>query len=36
MDWLGNDYFRIRWRAFCPAGGEEWLSADASRGKGGK
>jgi hypothetical protein len=36
MDWLGDDYFRIRWRAFCPAGGEEWLGADASRGKGGK
>ena len=36
MDWLGDDYFRIRWRAFCPAGGEEWLGADASRGKGGR
>jgi hypothetical protein len=36
MDWLGDDYFRVRWRAFCPAGGEEWLGADASRGKGGK
>jgi hypothetical protein len=35
MDWLGDDYFRIRWRAFCPAGGEEWLGADASRGKAG-
>lgn len=36
MDWLGDDYFRIRWRAFCPAGGDEWLGEDASRGKGGK
>lgn len=36
MDWLGDDYFRIRWRAFCPAGGEEWLGADASKVKGGK
>ena len=36
MDWLGDDYFRIHWRAFCPAGGEEWLGADASREKGGK
>ena len=36
MDWLGDDYFRIRWRAFCPAGGEEWLGRDASRGKGAK
>jgi hypothetical protein len=33
MDWLGDDYFRVRWRAFCPAGGEEWLGADASRGR---
>ncbi len=30
MDWLGDDYFRIRWRVFCPAGGEEWLGADQS------
>ena len=36
MDWLGDDYFRIRWRAFCPAGGEEWMGADASRRKAGK
>jgi hypothetical protein len=36
MDWLGDDYFRIRWRAFCPAGGEEWLGRDPSRGKAGK
>ncbi|PJB32162.1 MAG: hypothetical protein CO109_06070 [Deltaproteobacteria bacterium CG_4_9_14_3_um_filter_65_9] len=34
MDWLGDDYFRIHWRAFCPAGGEEWLGADGSRTKG--
>ncbi len=34
MDWLGDDYFRIRWRAFCPAGGEEWLGADGSQAKG--
>jgi hypothetical protein len=33
VDWLGDDYFRVRWRAFCPAGGEEWLGADASRGR---
>jgi len=32
MDWLGDEYFRIRWRVFCPAGGEEWLGADPSRG----
>lgn len=36
MDWLGDDYFRIHWRAFCPAGGEEWLGADGSRTKGEK
>lgn len=34
MDWLGDDYFRIHWRVFCPAGGEEWLGADMSRTKG--
>jgi hypothetical protein len=33
MDWLGDDYFRIRWRVFCPAGGEEWLGVDQSRGR---
>lgn len=32
MDWIGDDYFRIHWRAFCPAGGEEWLGADMSKG----
>lgn len=35
MDWLGDDYFRIHWRVFCPAGGEEWLGADMSKTKGG-
>lgn len=35
MDWLGDDYFRIHWRVFCPAGGEEWLGADMSKVKGG-
>lgn len=35
MDWLGEDYFRIHWRVFCPAGGEEWLGADMSKTKGG-
>ncbi len=34
MDWLGDDYFRIRWRAFCPAGGEEWMGADMAGRKG--
>jgi hypothetical protein len=33
MDWLGDDYFRIHWRVFCPAGGEEWLGADMSKAK---
>ncbi len=33
MDWLGDDYFRIHWRVFCPAGGEEWLGADMAKGK---
>lgn len=33
MDWLGDDYFRIHWRVFCPAGGEEWLGGDMSRAK---
>jgi hypothetical protein len=33
MDWLGDDYFRIRWRVFCPAGGEEWLGSDQSKGR---
>ena len=23
MDWIGDEYFKIHWRAFCPAGGEE-------------
>lgn len=37
MDWLGEDYFRIHWRVFCPAGGEEWLGADAAKkGRGGR
>ena len=35
MDWLGEDYFRIHWRVFCPAGGEEWLGADMSKAKKG-
>jgi len=35
MDWIGDDYFRIRWRVFCPAGGEEWLGADMSKRRGG-
>ena len=35
MDWIGDEYFKIHWRVFCPAGGEEWLGADMSRGKGG-
>jgi hypothetical protein len=35
MDWIGDEYFRIHWRVFCPAGGEEWLGADMARGKGG-
>ena len=35
MDWLGDDYFRIHWRVFCPAGGEEWLGADMSKSKRG-
>jgi len=35
MDWLGDDYFRIHWRVFCPAGGEEWLGADLVLGKKG-
>jgi hypothetical protein len=34
MDWLGDDYFRIHWRVFCPAGGEEWLGGDMSTTKG--
>lgn len=33
MDWIGDDYFRIHWRVFCPAGGEEWLGADMAKGK---
>lgn len=32
MDWLGDEYFRIHWRAFCPAGGEEWLGGDMTKG----
>ncbi len=35
MDWLGDDYFRIHWRVFCPAGGEEWLGGDMAKGRGG-
>jgi hypothetical protein len=35
MDWLGEDYFRIHWRVFCPAGGEEWLGREMSKSKGG-
>lgn len=35
MDWLGDDYFRIHWRVFCPAGGEEWLGREMSKPKGG-
>jgi len=34
MDWLGDDYFRIRWRVFCPAGGEEWLGRDMAKKRG--
>lgn len=32
MDWIGDEYFKIHWRVFCPAGGEEWLGADATKG----
>ena len=35
MDWLGEEYFRIHWRVFCPAGGEEWLGKDMGKGKPG-
>lgn len=35
-DWIGDEYFKIHWRVFCPAGGEEWLGADASKGKAGR
>ncbi len=35
MDWIGDEYFKIHWRVFCPAGGEEWMGADASKAKGG-
>ncbi len=35
MDWIGDDYFRIHWRVFCPAGGEEWLGADMTKGRKG-
>ena len=35
MDWLGDDYFRIHWRIYCPAGGEEWLGGDMAKGRGG-
>jgi len=35
MDWIGDEYFKIHWRVFCPAGGEEWMGADMSKGKGG-
>ncbi len=34
MDWLGDDYFRIHWRVFCPAGGEEWLGNDMGKRRG--
>ncbi len=34
MDWLGDDYFRIHWRIYCPAGGEEWLGGDMAKGRG--
>jgi hypothetical protein len=34
MDWIGDEYFRIHWRIFCPAGGEEWLGSDMSKSKG--
>ena len=35
MDWIGDEYFKIHWRVFCPAGGEEWMGADMSKSKGG-
>jgi hypothetical protein len=35
MDWLGDEYFKIHWRVFCPAGGEEWMGAEMSKSKGG-
>ncbi len=34
MDWLGDEYFRIHWRIFCPAGGEEWLGKDMGKETG--
>lgn len=32
MDWLHDDYFKVRWRVYCPAGAEEWLGFDTSKG----
>jgi hypothetical protein len=31
MEWMGDDYFRAKWRVYCPAGGEEWLGRDMSK-----
>jgi hypothetical protein len=34
MDWIGDEYFKIHWRVFCPAGGEEWMGEDMSKSGG--
>ena len=33
MHWMGDDYFRAKWRVFCPGGGEEWLGHDMTKKK---
>jgi len=31
LHWMGDDYFRARWRVYCPGGGEEWLGRDMGK-----
>ncbi len=33
LEWMGDDYFRARWRVYCPAGGEEWLGRNMAKFK---
>ena len=35
LDWIGDEYFRIHLRVFCPAGGAAWLGVVSATGKAG-
>jgi len=30
FEWMGDEYFKARWRVFCPGDPEVWLGEDSS------